>query len=188
LIRSLGSPDAETGWTPEQDVLPLFFYFTLDTATEFLFGESTGTLTAFEKDRAKAVSPSGSGGDGEKQSSDSGTVAASSKFADALRVVNEYTILRIRIGRFYWLGNGRGFRESIRTVRGFVEGFVDKALARVEAEGKVVEGKEEYGLLETLAGQTKNREDLVSQTLGKSCSFCCHVQSCAPIVMMRLTT
>jgi hypothetical protein len=172
LIRSLGAPDWETAWTPEQDVLPLFFHFTLDTATEFLFGESTGTLDAFEKARGRATSPSGSQGDNEKDASSSGTVAASSEFADALRVANEYTVLRIRIGRFYWLGDGRVLRRSIRTVKGFVEGFVDKALARVEAEGKVVEGKEEYGLLETLAAQTKDRKDLVSQTLGEWCFSC----------------
>jgi hypothetical protein len=148
-------------------VLPLFFHFTLDTATEFLFGESTGTLDAFEQAKTKAASASGFGGDNEKETSNSGTVAASSDFADALRVANEYTVLRIRIGRFYWLGDGLGFRKSIRTVKGFVEGFVDKALARVEAQGKVVEGKEEYGLLETLAAQTKDRKDLVSQALGE---------------------
>jgi hypothetical protein len=148
-------------------VLPLFFHFTLDTATEFLFGESTGSLDAFEKAKNEAASPSGFGGDNEKETSKSGTVAASSDFAEALRVANEYTVLRIRIGRFYWLGDGLGFRRSIRTVKGFVEGFVDKALARVEAQGKVVEGKEEYGLLETLAAQTKDRKDLVSQALGE---------------------
>jgi hypothetical protein len=140
-------------------VLPLFFCFTMDTATEFLFGESVGALDAVE--RAKG----GLGmGDGDSYG---GELAASSRFQDAIRVANDGTLLRIRLQRFYWLGDGFGFRSSIRIIKGFVKGFVEKALARVEAEGKAVAGKEKYGLLEALAAQTKDPEDLVSQTLGE---------------------
>lgn len=138
----------------------------MDTSTEFLFGESVGALAAVEKAKAQAASSSGSEEAGTK-SFDSGAVATSSEFADALRVANDGTVMRVRLQRLYWLGDGLEFRRSIRTVKQFVDGFVEKALARVETEGKAVEGKEKYGLLETLAVQTKNREDLVSQTLGE---------------------
>lgn len=140
----------------------------MDTSTEFLFGESVGALTAVEKAKAKTASSSGSE-ETATESFDSGAVATSSEFADALRVANDGTVMRVRLQRLYWLGDGLKFRRSIRTVKRFVDGFVEKALARVEAEGKAVEGKEKYGLLETLAVQTKNREDLVSQTLGEYC-------------------
>ena len=85
-------------------------------------------------------------------------------------MANEGLVTRLRFGTVYWVSNGREFRRAVGTVKRFVRGFVEKALARVEedAEGRAVEGKERFGLLESLTAQTKNREDLVSQTLGGS--------------------
>lgn len=78
------------------------------------------------------------------------------------------------MGNLYWMYDGPEFRRSVGAAKKFVGGFVEKALARLESEGKATaEGKEEHGLLESLTAQTRNREDLVSQTLGKSFSFCC---------------
>ena len=91
------------------------------------------------------------------------------------------------MGNLYWLYDGPRFRRSVGAAKKFVGGFVEKALARLESEGKAAEGKEEHGLLESLTAQTRNREDLVSQTLGKSYSFCCDVKPCAPFMMKRLT-
>lgn len=140
----------------------------MDTATDFLFGESVGALAAVERANAKTA-PLTDPRETGSEALDSGAVAASSEFTDALRAANDGTVLRIRLQNLYWLGDSLGFRRSIRTVKRFAEGFVEKALARVETEGKAVEGKEKYGLLETLAAQTKDREDLVSQTLGEHC-------------------
>jgi hypothetical protein len=171
LIRILGEADPKTGWTTGQDMLPLFFCFTLDTAMEFLFGESVGALSAYGRANGKTVTfPVGSGDEG-KEGFYGGAVAASSEFSDALRVANEGTVSRLRLGNLYWLSDGLEFRKSIRIVKRFVGGFVEKTLARVEVEGQAVEGKERYSLLESLTAQTKNREDLVSETLGKSCRF-----------------
>lgn len=39
LLVAIGSP-GDDGWTPVLDLQPLFFRLTLDSATEFLFGES----------------------------------------------------------------------------------------------------------------------------------------------------
>jgi cytochrome P450 len=36
----------ESGWTPSMDVQPLFFHFTLDTAIEFLYGQSVHSQSA----------------------------------------------------------------------------------------------------------------------------------------------
>jgi len=152
-------------------VLPLFFCFTLDTAVEFLFGERVGALEAYGKansgEQAAAAASVG------KEGGYSAEVAVSNEFVDALRVANEGTAKRLRMGNLYWMHDGPEFRRSVGAAKKFVGGFVEKALARMEAGEKVAEGEEQHGLLETLTAQTNNREDLVSQTLGESCSLCC---------------
>jgi len=151
-------------------MLPLFLCFTLDTAMEFLFGESVGALSAYGRANGKAVASSVGSEDKGKDGFYGGAVAASSEFSDALRVANEGTVSRLRLGNLYWLSNSSEFRRSTRIVKRFVGEFVEKTLLRVETEGKPAEGRERYSLLESLTAQTKNREDLVSQTLGKRCS------------------
>lgn len=188
LIRAVGAPDKKTGWTSGRDVLPLFFHFTLDTATEFLFGESIGALAAAERATAEEDISLGSG-ENEKKSLGSGAMAASSEFADAFQEVNAGLLMRIRLQRLYWMSDGLKFRRACGVVRRFVGGFVEKALTEVQAEGKVVEGKEKYGLLESLATQTTNREDLISETLGRQLLFLCFTQvSCTIDSTTRLTS
>ena len=169
LIRVLGAADP-SGWTRAQDMLPLFFCFTLDTSVEFLFGEHVGALEAYGRSGGGQSSAAAA----RKEGAYSAAVAVSSDFYEALTEANEGTAKRIRMGNLYWLYDGPRFRRSVGAAKKFVGGFVEKALARLESEGKAAEGKEEHGLLESLTAQTRNREDLVSQTLGKFCSFCCH--------------
>src|SRR5437764_7927708 len=45
LLKHLTTGDA-TGWTPQVDLSPVFFRLTLDSATEFLFGESVDSQLA----------------------------------------------------------------------------------------------------------------------------------------------
>ncbi|KAL1590426.1 hypothetical protein WHR41_00764 [Cladosporium halotolerans] len=146
LIAALGEPDAATGWTPARDAQPLFLCFTMDTATEFLFGRSVGALEAVL-----------GGGGGE------GAEAASGEFGEALRVAGDYLITRIRLGGLYWVADGWGFRRAAGRVRRFVEGFVGRAVEKAEKGGGG--GGGEFGLLEALVAQTKDKEDLVSQSL-----------------------
>jgi len=164
-------------------VLPAFFCFTLDTAVEFLFGERVGALEAYGRAQ-NGQAPAAS-----KEGGFSADVAVSSEFAEALRVANEGTAKRLRLGDLYWLHDGPKFRRSVGAAKKFVGGFVEKALAKMEAEGKTAEEMAEGGLLESLTAQTKNREDLVSQTLGKLCDFfcCCRFQACASVVVMMMT-
>ncbi|TKA75137.1 hypothetical protein B0A49_05294, partial [Cryomyces minteri] len=45
LFQALGPVD-ENGWTASVDLLPLLYHFTLDTATDFLFGQSVDSQLA----------------------------------------------------------------------------------------------------------------------------------------------
>ena len=98
-------------------------------------------------------------------------------------MANEGLVTRLRFGTVYWVSNGREFRRAVEVFRRFVGGFVEKALARVEeAEGRAVE---RFGLLGSLTAQTKNREDLVSQMLGR---FVLMLPFLDSLLTMRLTT
>lgn len=167
-------------------MLPLFFCFTLDTAVEFLFGEHVGALEAYGRSGGGHSAAEATG----KEGAYSGAVAVSEDFVEALRIANEGLAKRLRMGDLYWMYDGPEFRRSVGAAKKFVGGFVEKALARLESVGKTAaEGKQEHGLMESLMAQTRNREDLVSQTLGKSCFFffCCDDQSYALFTAMRLT-
>ena len=189
-----GEDDVEANnWTQPTDLLPLFFNFTMDTSTEFLFGEELGALAAVERERSGLV---GKEGNGDLSSSGNvdigyGAVAASNEFADALRISNDGLVMRLRLQNLYWLGDGLAFRRATRTVWRFVDGFVGKALAKVDSEGtgdgggerdggdvdsdgdvnakKKSKGKR-FGLLESLLEQTRDREELIAQTLCE-CGF-----------------
>lgn len=150
--------------------MPLFFCFTIDTSTEFLFGEKVGALDAVEKKMGDGSSPPAMEGAANEDGDHDGAMAASQEFSDALRVAGDGTLMRIRLASVYWMADGLKFRRAIRTIWRFVDGFVDKALARAEAQSggkEAIEGKaDEHGLLGALVAQTKEREDLISQSLG----------------------
>lgn len=122
----------------------------------------------------------------DKDAGGYGAVAASDAFSEALRTASEGLVLRLRLQNLYWLGDGFAFRRATGKVWGFVDGFVDRALAKVDSEGEGVKatGREDsgdggderekkgsnkkFGLLESLLEQTRDREELIAQTLGKT--------------------
>jgi hypothetical protein len=167
----------------------------MDTSTDFLFGEAVGALAAVERDIEHHASSSGPDNttadnldpkDKDAGGGGYGVVAASDEFSEALRVANDGLLMRLRLQNLYWLGDGFAFRRATRSVWGFVDGFVGRALAKVdsdegkkggevrdgegEGKGDVGEKKEsgkKFGLLESLLEQTRDREELIVQTLGE---------------------
>jgi cytochrome P450 len=86
------------------DLQPLFFRYTLDTTTAFLFGESVKSLVAPQS--------------GEQT------------FAEAFNIAQEYVAKRFRLLDMYWLIDGYKFRESCRKVNTFADRIIDKNLAK----------------------------------------------------------
>ncbi|KAF7594136.1 hypothetical protein BBP40_009985 [Aspergillus hancockii] len=124
----------------------LYERHTLDTATEFLFGESVESLSP-------------------------GSSAASSNFAYHFNTAQDGLSFRMTIGPFKRLHFSPKFQESVREARGFVHGFVSKALAyRTElAAGKQptdsVEPHPRYVFLQELAKKTNDTNELTDQLL-----------------------
>ena len=130
------------------DIQDLWFRFTLDTSTEFLFGESVESLR-----HPKSV------------------------FAVAFSIIQDVQTLRARIGplwRVYWPWK---FIRSMRRLNQFVEPFVERAIAAAADEQATEKAEMDRSFVETLGAFTKDkkmlRDQLVSTLLaGRDTTAC----------------
>lgn len=84
------------------DLQPLFFRFTLDVTTAFLFGESTYSLRSAS--------------------------SAEHSFADAFDTAQKYVAKRFRLLDLYWLIGGKEFRQACERVHSFADQIIDRNL------------------------------------------------------------
>ncbi|KAK5138660.1 hypothetical protein LTR04_004310, partial [Oleoguttula sp. CCFEE 6159] len=153
MMRAL--PVNADGWTAETDLQVLFFRLTLDSATEFLFGESTDSQLINLPENSAA----------EKGNSNKDEAV----FAYAFDKSQRYLARRFRFGENYWLINPQDFKDSNKLVHDFVDHFVQLALNRdLKKEKTAEEGgakKKKYIFLDALAAQTRDPLELRSQLL-----------------------
>jgi cytochrome P450 len=145
LIKAI-EPIGISGWTNVVELQPLFFNFTLDTASEFLFGESIDSQEAALR------------GDEDKAGHQA------KKFSEDFKIVTDVTLTRVRLQSLYWLGDGLRFRKAVRNTKHFVEHWIRLALDP-ERLSRAENGKKNDNLLNRLATQTKDRQELRDQTL-----------------------
>jgi cytochrome P450 len=131
------------------DLQPLFFRLTLDTTTEFLFGESVRSLVTPE-----AV--------GERT------------FASAFNTAQRWVTKRFRLLDLYWLVDGKEFRQACRDVHNFADQIIDRNLS---SERSGVENHGKHAFLDTIAKSTLNRAALRGQiisllTAGRDTTAC----------------
>ncbi|KAI9755539.1 MAG: hypothetical protein M1815_004853 [Lichina confinis] len=152
-------PVGPDGWTSETDLQVLFFRLTLDSATEFLFGESVNSqlaeMAANDQAESKPSTPS---------YRDEAVVAR------AFDIGQRYLARRGRFQQFYWLVTSAEFRQARRDVDGFVDHAVrlalDKQLGDKSNEKGVGEGeRERYVFLDALVAKTQDPIQLRSQLL-----------------------
>jgi cytochrome P450 len=140
------------GWTGQVDLQVLFFRLTLDTATEFLFGESVNSqvrlLPSFKPTKEDALS---------------------SQFASAFDKGQMALATRARFADKYWVVNTKEFRQSCKLCHEFIDRFVRLALSKELREKELMKGasgvKEKYVFLEALARETQDPIELRSQLL-----------------------
>ncbi|KAK5173158.1 uncharacterized protein LTR77_003280 [Saxophila tyrrhenica] len=140
--------DKESGWTPDVEIQTLFFRLTIDSACEFLFGESVDSQL-----KEAGLLPH----DGEER------IDFAKHFDRALL----HLAKRFRFADQYWLHNPKEFREDNKMVNRFAKHFVDLALKKDPKDSKAEkgQGKEKYVFLEALAEQTRDPEELRAQLL-----------------------
>lgn len=128
------------------DLQDLFFKFTIDSATEFLFGSSTETLSAAAK-----------GIDG----------GAAVTFANAFNKAQDSVANRGRMGYLSKVYRDAEGDVAIRICHEFVDRFVDEAVAyrqKIEAKGGDVK-EEKYLFLHELAKATTDKRRLRDELL-----------------------
>lgn len=121
----------------DTDLQSLFFRLTLDTTTEFLFGNSVNSL-------------------GEKG------VSEGSQFADAFDVAQNYVVQRFRLLDLYWLIGGKKFRLSCACVYHFIDKIIE---SRDEKKVEDAEKKDRYVFSDAIAESSRDRAALRSQLL-----------------------
>jgi cytochrome P450 len=129
------------------DIQELFFRFTLDASTEFLFGESVGSL---QTEEIGAYNPDSF--DGKEE------------FTEAFNVVQVYLANRALLQGFYWMYNTADFRLRTAQVHKFANQYVKLALdmSPEELEKKSRDG---YIFLYELCKQTRNHDAIRDQLL-----------------------
>lgn len=114
---------------------PLFFRFTLDVTTAFLFGESIYSLKSADSTQEQT-------------------------FAGAFDLAQKYVAKRFHLLDLYWLIGGREFREACRKVHAFDDRIIDQNLSASSAEGQ---DDARYVFLRTVAKACPDRTVLRGQ-------------------------
>jgi cytochrome P450 len=128
------------------DIQELFFRFTVDSATEFLFGESVHSL----KDESIGINQ------------DDIDFAGRKDFAESFNKAQEYLAIRTLVQTFYWLVNNKEFRDCTKLVHKFTNYYVQKAL---DASPEELEKQSGYVFLYELVKQTRDPNVLRDQSL-----------------------
>ncbi|KAI5902134.1 Cytochrome P450 52A5 [Candida parapsilosis] len=128
------------------DLQELFFRFTVDSATEFLFGESVDSL----KDASVGMQADSNEFDGKEQ------------FAESFNFSQNYLASRAVMQGLYWLLNSKKFRDSNAVVHRFAQHYVKRALSLSPEE---LEKQNGYVFLYELAKHTRDPKVLQDQLL-----------------------
>jgi cytochrome P450 len=125
------------------DLQPLFFMLTMDSATEFLFGHSAGSLEI--------------GASHER----------GIKFAQAFTDSTEKTGKMARLGKFGGMFKDKEYIEDVKFVHEYVQEYVQKAvnLHKTGKQEKFGEGKSKYVFLEELAQTGYNEKKIQDELL-----------------------
>lgn len=148
------------GWTQKIDLAPAFFRLTLDSATEFLFGQSVDSqllaLPGYETEATK----------------NGGESLDWLKFGNAFDKGMGHVATKFRLNDLHWLYSPAELKESAKEVHRFADYFVNKVLNdRKAAQGndaKALEagqGKEKYVFAQELAQLTQDPIELRNQLL-----------------------
>lgn len=158
LLKHLRTDPVTEGWTPKVDLSPMFFRLTLDSATEFLFGESVNSQIA--------ALPGASAKSADNTSKKLDWTAFAPSFDSATMALG----VRGRLSEKYWLYSPRSFHDRCKEVHKFADYYVNLALTTdlsTIKESNLEKGthKEKYIFLAELVKVTRDPVELRSQLL-----------------------
>lgn len=149
LMRVL--PINKDGWTDVTDMQALFFRLTIDSATEFLFGESVDSQLANLPD----------------YTSSRHSIAVKEKdFATSFDKAQAAIALAARMGELSWIAFDKDFRRHRDICWQFIDHYVQKALSQEKIpEKQTAGGKQKYVFLDALAESTRDPIELRSHMI-----------------------
>ena len=135
---------SEKGWTADFDIQPLILNFTLDVATEFLFGTSANS-----------------------QNSSMRKTSHSDDFQSNWDGAAKFFEIRAILRRYCWLYQPKKFREHCRAIHTFADKYVDAALARRQLTSQKTESEKthKFVVLDELVNLTTDRARLRAECL-----------------------
>jgi cytochrome P450 len=144
-------PVNNDGWTDVTDIQPLLFRLTIDSATEFLFGESVDSQLSNLSD----------------YTSSRPSMAVNEKdFANSFDKSQATVAKAARMGELYWLAFDKEFRQHRDVCHRFIDHYVQKALSQEKtAEKQTGNGKQKYVFLDALAESTRDPIELRSHMI-----------------------
>jgi hypothetical protein len=142
--------NAYDNWTDTVDVCKLFFRLTMDSATEFLFGESVGTQLIALKE--------------------SGEFQRHREFTESFERAQDAISDAIKLGEYWRWGITKQYKKDCKVVHEYIDAFVQKALS-IQGGEKEKEG-ERYIFLEQLARHTSDPVEIRDQLLSILVSLC----------------
>jgi cytochrome P450 len=144
-------PAKQDGWTDVTDLQPLFFRLTIDSATEFLFGESVDSQLTSLPDYTSSRGP----------------MAVNEKdFATSFDKAQGTIATATRLGEGYWLVYDKTFKEHCNRCHTFIDHYVQLALSKEKGSTqKTSSGKEKYVFLDALVESTRDPVELRSHMI-----------------------
>lgn len=145
----------DDGWTSKVDLAPLFFNLTLDTGTEFLFGQSVHTQNPDERSNSSRLRG----------------LAAAPNLANFGKHLDEAKCIIDRRGalaKYGWLVRDNAYPEHCKAIQNVVDYFVKERLSRPWDDEKAIEtpnGRPKFVLLDELVKETQDPLELRSELL-----------------------
>lgn len=152
IFEALGDVDEESGWTAEQEILSIFDRFTLDAATEFMFGTSAASHEAAMARRRPSSETSIRARQYKNNrpgfravhslldwlfgwSANSGSFG----FGDAFDLCLDYVALRLKLGKLWFLADGIAFRLACKQVQRYADDYIREAAAHADEATRLME-------------------------------------------------
>lgn len=146
LIDAMLTPGEHDHWTPVLNVQPLLERFTMDIATEFLFGESVHSQTGGTTNAGALFS--------QKEMI---------QFVEAFFAAEKTTAKSMFYTDLYWLAHDRKFKAQVKVVHQFVDTYVRR---RLRDDGLDVSSRSgRYVVLDAIVADFEDPQEVRSQLL-----------------------
>ncbi|KAL9052323.1 MAG: hypothetical protein Q9162_005467 [Coniocarpon cinnabarinum] len=152
LARAIPTALDAKGWTSPVDMAKLFFRLTLDTSTEFLFGESVESQLAELPDSART-------------DIDSSQWKRDTSFGVAFDSAQSFISKLGPLGKWWWLMRSKQYDEDCARCHQFADRYVHRALQQDSKKVSDPESKHQYVFLDELVERTRDPIELRNQLL-----------------------